>query len=163
MISCYIFRDNTGNWNVNINMYEMSLRHTCCFPVLVIGLGGWLGINKSAGVLCWAMIINPYAAGGLNLADTKWHKKFSRMHDWNPGIWVLTWESSARAIQWIPTWQGFQCFSLKRCVLVLWMKMASALDRLKCSLSQVLSEQRLCLRVFSKGRGGKDQMLIYLF
>ena len=32
-------------------------------------------------------------------------------NDWNPGIWVLIWEYSVRAIQWIQTWQsqdGFQ-------------------------------------------------------
>ena len=28
-------------------------------------------------------------------------------NDWNSGIWVLIWEYSVRAIQWIPTWQGF--------------------------------------------------------
>ena len=27
-------------------------------------------------------------------------------NDRNPGTWVLIWENSVRAIQWIPTWQG---------------------------------------------------------
>ena len=27
-------------------------------------------------------------------------------NDWNPGTWVLIWEYSVRAIQWISTWQG---------------------------------------------------------
>ena len=36
-----------------------------------------------------------------NVANAKWCKK-----KWlNPGTWVLIWEYSARAIQWIPTWQ----------------------------------------------------------
>ena len=38
---------------------------------------------------------------------------------WNPGTWVLVWEHSARAIQWIPTWQGLGGFqiSLRPCAL----------------------------------------------
>ena len=32
-------------------------------------------------------------------------------NDWNPGKWALIWEYSSRAIQWIPTWQGFRWFS----------------------------------------------------
>ena len=39
-----------------------------------------------------------------DLANTKWSKK--QKNDWNPGKWVLVWEYSVRAIQWIPTWQG---------------------------------------------------------
>ena len=37
----------------------------------------------------------------------------------NPGTWVLIWEYSARAIQWIPTWQGLNGFqkSLRPCAL----------------------------------------------
>ena len=31
-------------------------------------------------------------------------------NDWNPGTWVLIWEYSARAIQWIPTWPGLDGF-----------------------------------------------------
>ena len=31
-------------------------------------------------------------------------------NDWNPDKWVLIWRNSVRAIQWIPTWQGFICF-----------------------------------------------------
>ena len=37
--------------------------------------------------------------------------KNPKKNDWNPGTWILIWEYSARAIQWIPTWQvldGFQ-------------------------------------------------------
>ena len=38
-------------------------------------------------------------------------------NDWNPGILVLIWKYSARAIQWIPTWQGLDVFqkSLRLC------------------------------------------------
>ena len=39
--------------------------------------------------------------------------------DWNPGTWVLIWEYSARAFQWIPTWHGLDVFqkSLRSCAL----------------------------------------------
>ena len=38
---------------------------------------------------------------------------------WNPGKWVLIWEYSVRAIQWVPTWQGLDGFqkSLRICAL----------------------------------------------
>ena len=35
-------------------------------------------------------------------------------NDWNPGTWVLIWEYSARAIQWIPAWQGLDFFQIGR-------------------------------------------------
>ena len=61
--------------------------------------------------------LNPYAAGG-------WFDQFKMMqkklkNDWNPGKWVLIWEYSARALQWIPTWQGLDYFqkSLRPCNL----------------------------------------------
>ena len=40
-------------------------------------------------------------------------------NDWNPGTWVLIWECSARAIQWIPTWWGLDGFqkSLHPCAV----------------------------------------------
>ena len=40
-------------------------------------------------------------------------------NDRNPGKWVLIWEYSMRAIQWIPTWQGLSVFqkSLRFCAL----------------------------------------------
>ena len=38
---------------------------------------------------------------------------------WNPGKWVLIWEYSVRAIQWVPTWQGLNGFQrfLRLCTL----------------------------------------------
>ena len=53
-----------------------------------------------------------------NLANTKWVKKKLKNFR-NPGIWVLIWECSARAFQWVPTWQGFDGFkkSLHPCAL----------------------------------------------
>ena len=53
-----------------------------------------------------------------NLANTKLCKKKLRNY-WNPGIWVLIWKYSTRAIQWIPTWQGLDVFqkSLHSCAL----------------------------------------------
>ena len=50
-----------------------------------------------------------------HLANTKRCKKHEM---WlNPGIWVLIWEYSVRAIQWIPTWPGLDGFqeSQHRC------------------------------------------------
>ena len=34
---------------------------------------------------------------------------------WSPGIWVLIWEYSVRAIQWIPTWHGLDGFQKSLC------------------------------------------------
>ena len=33
----------------------------------------------------------------------------------NPGTWVLFWEYSGRAIQWIPSWQGLDGFQKSLC------------------------------------------------
>ena len=51
---------------------------------------------------------------------------------WNPSTRVPIWEYSVRAIQWIPKWQGLKMVFKKPCVLVLWMKVASALEGFKC-------------------------------
>ena len=61
-------------------------------------------------------VFNPYA-DGANFANIKWCKNLK--NDWNPGKWVLIWEYSVRAIQWIPIWQGLDGFqkSLHPCVL----------------------------------------------
>ena len=72
------------------------------------------------------MTFNPYMMLVANFANAKWCKKELK-NDWNPGIWILIWEYSARAIQWIPTWQGIEGFQ-KFYVLFLWTKMASALE-----------------------------------
>ena len=57
--------------------------------------------------------INPFAAGG-------WFGQYKMMqhrkNDWNPGKWVLTWEYSARAFIWIPTWQGLDVFQKSLCL-----------------------------------------------
>ena len=54
---------------------------------------GALGMNELTLVLLVA-----------NLAKTKWWKTL--MNDWNHGTWVLIWEYSAIALQWMPTQQG---------------------------------------------------------
>ena len=36
-------------------------------------------------------------------------------NDWDPGTWVLIWEYSSKAIQWIPTWQGLEDFQKCAC------------------------------------------------
>ena len=52
-----------------------------------------------------------------NLANTKCWKRLK--NDLNPETWALIWEYSARAIQWISTWQGLDGFqkSLRPCAL----------------------------------------------
>ena len=62
---------------------------------------GWLPV-----LLC-CNTFNLYAGGGY-LANTKWCR--NPENGWNPGIWVLIWEYSTRAFQWIPTWQGLDGF-----------------------------------------------------
>ena len=46
---------------------------------------------------------------------------------WNPCIWVLIWEHSVRAIQWILTWLSLDSFQVFY-ILVLWKKVASVLE-----------------------------------
>ena len=49
---------------------------------------------------------------------------------WNPGMWVLIWECSARAFQYIPRWQGLD--GLKKIAsLCFGWTVASALEWLK--------------------------------
>ena len=76
-----------------------------------------------------------------NLANTKWCKKLR--NDWNHDVWVLIWEYSARAMQWIQTWQGSDAYQklLRHCV---WAKVVSALEWLKSSLNRVLRSVDLC-------------------
>ena len=56
---------------------------------------------------CW-WLIWPIQNDAKNLKDF-----------WNPGKWVLIWEYSVTAFQWIPTWQGLDSFwkSLHACAL----------------------------------------------
>ena len=59
-----------------------------------------------------------------NLANTKWCKKTWKITK------TLAWYGySGRAFQWIPTWQGLNDFQ-NLCVLVLWTKVALALEGL---------------------------------
>ena len=52
---------------------------------------------------CWWLIL-PIQKKAKNLKN-----------DWNPGKWVLIWEYSVRAFQWIPAWQGLDGFQRKLC------------------------------------------------
>ena len=56
--------------------------------------------------------------------------------NWNPGEWVLIWEFSAIAIQWIPTWQGLNGFQkcLHPCALG---KRILSIGRVKFGLSKI--------------------------
>ena len=61
-------------------------------------------------------------------------------NDWNPGIWVLIWKYSARAYQWIPTWQGWYGFQKYLRPGALDKRVASALDGLTCKLCIRMSD-----------------------
>ena len=71
-------------------------------------------------------------------------------NDWNPGKWVLIREYSARAIQWIPTWQGLDGFKIL-CFLLLWTKVALALEGLIVgySLEELWYMVLICRKYFS--------------
>ena len=43
-----------------------------------------------------------------NFTNIKWCKKMK--NDQNPRKWVLIWEYSKRAFQWVPTWHGLDVF-----------------------------------------------------
>ena len=58
---------------------------------------------------CYSFFLPLHFNPCMPLAKTKWSKKIFK-NDWNPDIWVLIWEYSARAIQWVPTWQGLDGF-----------------------------------------------------
>ena len=55
------------------------------------------------------MNINPYAAGYKSFFFFQ-NDAENLKNGRNPGTLVLIWEYSARAIQWIPTWQGLDDF-----------------------------------------------------
>ena len=61
----------------------------------------------------WMPLLNPYAAGWQTWPIQN-NAKILKNH-WNPGKWVLIWEYSARAFQWVPTWQGLDVFQRYLC------------------------------------------------
>ena len=69
---------------------------------------------------CWQLIwpIQNYAKNLKNV--------------WNHDKWVLIWEYSARAFQWVPTWQGLDGFQHFMHFFP-WVKVASALQGLRTS------------------------------
>ena len=63
---------------------------------------------------------------------TKWCKKFEEKKGyWNDDAWVLIQECSARATQWIPTWQGLYCFKKSLCP---WFHICQIICILKLSI-----------------------------
>ena len=66
----------------------------------------------------WMGQVNPYAALVADLTITKWWNKSWEMSE-TLKKWLLIWDYSARAIQWIPTWQGLYSFQtfLHSCAL----------------------------------------------
>ena len=90
--------------------------------MLVIPLGKrfkWEKVSKVGTIMahCRAYIYFTLMLLVANLANTK--KAKNTKNYLNPGKWVLIWEYSARAFQWIPTWQGLDFFqkSLSPCAL----------------------------------------------
>ena len=82
--------------------------------ILAFPLKCYLFVNVSwpAGLpltlICWWWLILP-----VQTVAKTWE------NDSKPGTWVLIWEYSARAIKWIPTWQGLDGFqkTLRPCPL----------------------------------------------
>ena len=72
------------------------------------------------------------------------HVPHQSENDWNPGTWVLIWEYSMRAIQWIPTWQGLDDFqkSFSPCPL----------DESSLSIERVMKVFPLCERLIRRSR-----------
>ena len=64
-------------------------------------------------------------------------------NDWNPDIWVLIWEYSGRAIQWIPTWQGLDLFQI--------FLHTCAWDKSSFSIGRVKSHLLMFKRLYMKG------------
>ena len=60
----------------------------------------------------------------------------------NPGKWVLIWECSERALQWISTWQGLDVFQKSLC--------SWALDSSSLSIRRVNCLTRVMWNLFSK-------------
>ena len=96
---------------------------------LKTGVRPWVYSHIWLGVMVYVMgEMWPYLA---------WNNAFTLMllvaknlkNDRNLGTWVLIWEYSARAFQWIPIWQGLDVFqkSLHLC----------ALDKRSCSIERV--------------------------
>ena len=107
------FQDEFLTWKVNFELsgniktsgYDSYWSNLCLKTLFLMALGkSWL-IDWP---LCWWWLIWPLQK------DVKTLK-----NDWNPGKWVLIWEYSARAFQWIPRWQGLDGFqkSLHPCAL----------------------------------------------
>ena len=84
---------------------------------IVMTMGAISNVEPCHVITCCLRLIWPIQNDAQNLEN-----------DWNPGIWILLWESSVRASQWIPIWQGLDVFSL--CFLVLLTKVASGLEGL---------------------------------
>ena len=78
-----------------------------------------------------------------NLPNTKLINKHE--NEWNPGTWILIWECSERAIQWIPTWQGSDDFqrSLLPCALD---ESSLSIVRIKSTFKECNGKMRYCLK-----------------
>ena len=77
-----------------------SVRDLCCF---IHSCHEWFH-----GALACAF--NPYDAWWLFWPIQNDEKNLEI--DWNPGIWLLIWESSAKGLKWIPKWQGLDGFQI---------------------------------------------------
>ena len=58
----------------------------------------------------WCLLSSDESFSCWNLIWSKENDVKKTENDWNSGQWVLIWEYSVRAIQWIPTRQGLDGF-----------------------------------------------------
>ena len=119
-------------WQTIVKKSKISSKVLCWYTRLSISfiIQNWLVtiLTECGKNFIIAVIANfcRYLADDLNLILCCWwliwpiqNDAKILKNDWNLGTWVLIWEYSARAIQWIPTWQvldGFQKL-LRPCAL----------------------------------------------
>ena len=63
-------------------------------------------------------------------------------NDWNPGIWVLIWVLRDSYLM-NTNMTGFRLFFKKLCILMLWMKVTSALDESSLSIGRVKGDHNI--------------------
>ena len=92
-------------WRVNIEIGTGLSLFMTWFNISPISLMTVPTSRESNFVLVALMLLV------ANFVHYKWCKK-KLENDWNPGTWVLIWEYSPKAIQWIPAQQGLDGLNL---------------------------------------------------
>ena len=112
----------TWIWQTIVRKSKISSKVLCRCARLSISfiIQNWLVtiLPESGKKIIIAVITNScrYLADDLNLICCWWliwpiqNQAKILKNDWNLGTWVLIWEYSMRAIQWIPTWLGLDGF-----------------------------------------------------